>query len=54
MLVPVHWSLLHLLYEGVIEEGHSLVMVADILRQPFHFQYSWSSMYCYTMSAGHF
>ena len=54
MLVPVHWSLLHLLYKGVMEEDHSLVMAADILRQMFHFQYSWSSMVCYTVSAGYF
>ena len=35
-------------------EEDSLVMVADILDQLFHFWYSLSSMVCYTMLANHF
>ena len=42
--VPVYGGQLPLLYEGVMEED-SLVMVADILDQSFHFRYSLSSIW---------
>ena len=51
--VPVYQGLLPLLYEGVMEEDHSLVMVADILGQSLHFQYGLASAVCYTILTGH-